>query len=190
MSKSVDIPGGPPTPLTQHEVSAYESSQPGEQSRYTKRPTAYACQTVRIGRCCQRKLWSWCNYCQSQSVCPCSSWLRVLQNRLNRSRFPCSSAVGVHVWRDCVTRNKMFAIINLESGCFVANFEESSTARSDIDVERVYVGWNDVTELMVTIGSPFCGYNLAKCVQLMGEYLPYYSIKISPVSLRARPHDH
>ena len=35
---------------------------------------------------------------------------------------------------------KMFAIINLESGCFVANFEESSTARSDIDVERVYVG--------------------------------------------------
>jgi len=34
--------------------------------------------------------------------------------------------------------------------------------RADYDPPRsLYIGWNDVTESMVTIRSPFCGYNLA-----------------------------
>ena len=32
-----------------------------------------------------------------------------------------------------------------------------------------YMGRNHVTESMVTIRAPFCGYNLACCVELMGE---------------------
>jgi len=43
---------------------------------------------------------------------------------------------------------------------------------------------------MVTIRSPFCGYNLAKCVELIGERLPCYSNKIYLVSLRKCPCDH
>ena len=44
--------------------------------------------------------------------------------------------------------------------------------------ESVYTGRSDVTESMVTIRSPFCRYNLAKYVELIGEYLPCYSNKI------------
>jgi len=39
---------------------------------------------------------------------------------------------------------------------------------------------------MVTIRSPFCGYNL----ELMGGDLRRYSNKISPVCLTKCPHDH
>ena len=35
----------------------------------------------------------------------------------------------------------------------------------------LYMGWSDVTESMATIRSPFCGYNVAKCVELTGEDL-------------------
>jgi len=41
-----------------------------------------------------------------------------------------------------------------------------------------YIGWNDVIESMVTIRSPFCRYNLARYVELIGEDLPCYSDKI------------
>ena len=34
---------------------------------------------------------------------------------------------------------------------------------------KICMGWNDVTVPMVTIFSPFCGYNLTKCVELIGE---------------------
>ena len=37
---------------------------------------------------------------------------------------------------------------------------------------------------MVTTRSPCCGYNLARCVELKGEYLWSYSHKIESVSLR------
>ena len=47
-----------------------------------------------------------------------------------------------------------------------------------------YIGWNNVTASMVTIRSPFCGYNLAWCVELTGEVSPYYWNKIQPVCLR------
>jgi len=30
----------------------------------------------------------------------------------------------------------------------------------------LYIGWSDVTETMVTIRSPFCGYNTIYCVEL------------------------
>ena len=40
------------------------------------------------------------------------------------------------------------------------------------------------------IRSPFCGHNLAKCVELIGEYLPCYSNKFWPVSRGKCPHDH
>ena len=42
-----------------------------------------------------------------------------------------------------------------------------------------YIGRIDVTESMVTTRAPSCGYNLAKCVELMGEDLPCYSNKNS-----------
>ena len=41
-----------------------------------------------------------------------------------------------------------------------------------------YIRWNKVTESMVTIRLPFCGYNLAQYVELIGEDLPCYSDKI------------
>jgi len=43
---------------------------------------------------------------------------------------------------------------------------------------------------MVTIRSPFCGYNTTSCVELKGEDLSRCSNKIESVSLRKCPHDH
>jgi len=43
---------------------------------------------------------------------------------------------------------------------------------------------------MVTIGSPFCGYNTTYYVELNGEDLSCYSNKIVSVSLRKWPYDH
>jgi len=54
----------------------------------------------------------------------------------------------------------------------------------------IYVVWSDVTESVVTIRSPFCGYNLAQRVELVGEDLPCYSNKIQPVSLWKCPRGH
>jgi len=42
---------------------------------------------------------------------------------------------------------------------------------------------------MVTIRSPFCGYNLAQYVELMGEDLPCCWNKVQPVTLRKYPRD-
>jgi len=33
--------------------------------------------------------------------------------------------------------------------------------------KSVYIAWSDVTEYIVTIRSPCCGYNLARCVELL-----------------------
>ena len=44
-----------------------------------------------------------------------------------------------------------------------------------------YLRWSDVTESMVTIRSPFCGYNSAYCMELKGEDLRSYSHKIESV---------
>ena len=51
-------------------------------------------------------------------------------------------------------------------------------------------GDDDVTESMVTIRSPFCGYNTMPCVELNGEDQSCYSDQIESVSLRKWPHDH
>jgi len=48
-------------------------------------------------------------------------------------------------------------------------------------VMLIYIGWIDVTESMLMIRSPFCGYNLAWCVEFRGEDLPCYSSKTLPV---------
>ena len=44
-----------------------------------------------------------------------------------------------------------------------------------------YIGWSNVTESMVMIRSPCCGYNLAWCVELKREDLSSYSHKIESV---------
>jgi len=44
-------------------------------------------------------------------------------------------------------------------------------------------GWNDVTESTATIRSPFCGYNMAQCVEIRGEELSCYLNKIPSVGL-------
>ena len=54
----------------------------------------------------------------------------------------------------------------------------------------LYIGWNDVTESMVTKRLPFCGYNLAYYVELIGEDLTFYSNKIKLISLRKCSRDH
>jgi len=56
-------------------------------------------------------------------------------------------------------------------------------------VAGLYIGWSDVTESMVTIRSPFCGYDMTQCVELNGEELSCYSNKIESVSLRKCPYD-
>ena len=54
----------------------------------------------------------------------------------------------------------------------------------------LYMGWSDVTESMVTIRSPFCGYNTIQCVELNGDDLSCYSSKIGSISLRKCPRDY
>ena len=54
----------------------------------------------------------------------------------------------------------------------------------------LYLGQSDITESMVTIQSPFCGYNIIECVELNGEDLSCYSNKIVSVSLRKCPYNH
>ena len=53
----------------------------------------------------------------------------------------------------------------------------------------VHIGRSDVTESMVTIRSPFCGYNTTKCVQLNGEDLACYSNNTESVSSRKCRYD-
>jgi len=43
---------------------------------------------------------------------------------------------------------------------------------------RQYIGWSDVTESVVKIRSPFCGYNMAYCVELKFEHLSCYCYKL------------
>ena len=54
----------------------------------------------------------------------------------------------------------------------------------------IYIGRSDVAESVVTIRSPFCGYNTTLCVGLKGGDLSRYSNKTEPVSLRKCPYDH
>ena len=54
----------------------------------------------------------------------------------------------------------------------------------------LYIGWRNVTESMVTIRSPFCGYNTISCVELNGEDLSCYSYETESVSLRKCPYQH
>ena len=54
----------------------------------------------------------------------------------------------------------------------------------------LHVGWSDVTESSITIRSPFCGYNLAYCVELKGDDLWSYSHKIESFTQRKCPQDH
>ena len=52
------------------------------------------------------------------------------------------------------------------------------------------VNWRHRICGLITIHSPFCGYNSAKCMELLGEDLQSYSYKIKSVSLRKCPADH
>ena len=56
----------------------------------------------------------------------------------------------------------------------------------------IHIRWNDVTESIVTIRSPFCGYNMTQCVELNGEDLSCYSNETESVrpSLTKCPYDH
>ena len=54
----------------------------------------------------------------------------------------------------------------------------------------LYIEWSDVAASMVTIRSPFCGYNTIYCVELNGEDLSCYSNTIESVTLRKCPYDH
>jgi len=54
----------------------------------------------------------------------------------------------------------------------------------------VHIGWNDVTESIITIRSPFCGYNTTQFVELNGENLSCHWNKTESVSLRKCPYDH
>jgi len=55
---------------------------------------------------------------------------------------------------------------------------------------KLYTEWSDVTECMVTIRLPFCGYNTIRCVKLIGEDLSRYLNKTESVILRKCPYDH
>ena len=57
----------------------------------------------------------------------------------------------------------------------------SSYIRYNIGV--VYMGGSDVTESMVTIRSPFCGYNSACCMELKGEICGVIHIKLNQLGL-------
>ena len=50
-----------------------------------------------------------------------------------------------------------------------------------------YTGCSDVTESVVTIRSPFCGYNTIQCVELNGGDLSCYSAKTESVSFKKMP---
>ena len=54
----------------------------------------------------------------------------------------------------------------------------------------LYIGWSDVTESMTTIRSPFCGCNMAKCVELRGEDLSCYLNNIRSAGLRKCLYDY
>ena len=54
----------------------------------------------------------------------------------------------------------------------------------------IYTGWSDVTKYVVTIRSPFCGYNTTQCIELNGEDLSCCWNKIESVSLRKCVHGH
>jgi len=56
------------------------------------------------------------------------------------------------------------------------------------DTTLLYIAWSDATESMVTIRSPFCGYNTYTMRSDKGENLSRYSNKIESVSLC--PYDH
>jgi len=53
----------------------------------------------------------------------------------------------------------------------------------------VYIGCSDVTESVIMIRSPFCGYNTTLSVELNGKDLLCYSNKIESASLRKCPYD-
>jgi len=47
----------------------------------------------------------------------------------------------------------------------------------------VYIGWSDVTGYMVTIRSPFCGYEMLQCVEIRDEDLSCCSVSLLKVSI-------
>jgi len=51
--------------------------------------------------------------------------------------------------------------------------------------QEIYIEWSDVTEFMVTIRSPFCGYDQMRCVKYR-----VYSNKIESFSIRKCSCDH
>ena len=74
--------------------------------------------------------------------------------------------------------------------CFYCNCYVLPSHISTLAWSNLYMGWSDVTESMVTIWSPFCGYNSAYCMELKGEDSWSYSHKIESVTLRKCPYDY
>ena len=61
----------------------------------------------------------------------------------------------------------------------------AKTAKAAAEVNAnscVYIGCSDVTESMVTKLPPFCGYNMTRCVELVGADVLRYSNRIESVS--------
>jgi len=71
-----------------------------------------------------------------------------------------------------------------------SHFSVRNILSEDLHFATLYIGWNDVTESMVTIRSPFCGYNTIECVELNGEDLSCYSNETKSLSLRKCSYDH
>jgi len=61
------------------------------------------------------------------------------------------------------------------------------TAATRSMFSSVYTGWRDVTESLVRIRSPFCGYNTTQCGELKGEDLSCYSNETKSASLTKCP---
>ena len=84
----------------------------------------------------------------------------------------------------------MFCVYDILSRQYVMLFEFCHLHAMRNILTTIYIGWSDVTESVVTIRSPFCGYNTTYCVELSGEDFSCYSNKIKPFSLRECLYDH
>ena len=77
--------------------------------------------------------------------------------------------------------------------CYLLTYLHHFCQRASLrlmEKNRIYIGCSDVTESVVTIRLPRCGYNWAWCVELKGEDLWSCSRKFESVSLRKCPYDH
>ena len=121
-----------------------------------------------------------CQYSRSSVAMRDVRWPRsyaaITRNRQITNSLVCgfklfgTARVSALTWRSPINRSVQ---IRLRIGLLLHHFKAVS-AIVDLSVinvwkytTRIYTGWNGVTESMVTIRSPFCGYNLA-CMAMYG----------------------